>query len=121
MRDNVSLANNFCHSLSYQVDSLRSETIKTKNSDICQSSQIEICYGREESVEKGTEPRDNSAITENGSGEDKVGINLRNSNETIEEGMEASDLFWGDVTSRAQALSVPTSFRPIKTKHRTFK
>ena len=39
----------------------------------------------------------------------------------IEDGQDASDLFWGDVTSRAQALSVPASFRQNKAKHRTFK
>jgi len=79
------------------------------SSNFPESSRIEICYGTED-------------LEANPVIEDKVINSLDDhkgdSNDNIEEGMEASDLFWGDVSSRAQALSVPSSFRPSK---RTFK
>lgn len=79
------------------------------SSNFSESSRIEICYG--------TEDLEANPVIEN-QVINSLDEHKGDSNDNIEEGMEASDLFWGDVSSRAQALSVPSSFRPSK---RTFK
>jgi len=81
------------------------------SSNFSESSRIEICYGTEDLDHSNSVIKDHQVI--NSLDEGKA-----DSNDNIEEGMEASDLFWGDVSSRAQALAVPSSFRPSK---RTFK